>query len=164
MRSADWVTLLELIPAELHDNLGIIFTNGMELAVQTILRLEEAYVVVRGRPAGTTDAGRVFFVPYNQITYMGFQRPMQESDIRAIYGEPSAADEAPEDVPSAEPTDAPAQPATAANNGAPSPAPPVGPESVRPAARPSVLGKHGILERLRARAQASSTPKPPAGT
>src|SRR5438477_10443743 len=106
MRSADWVTLLRLIPPDQHDNLCIVFANGMELAAQSIVRLEESYAVLRGRPAGTTDSGRVFFVPYDQITFLGFQRPMQEAYIRELYGEPTAAAEAPpseQDAPPPEP-------------------------------------------------------------
>jgi hypothetical protein len=164
MRSADWVALLRLIPAELQDNLCIVFTNGMELAVQSILRLEEPYLVIRGRPAGTTDSGRVFFVPYNQITFVGFQKPMQEADVRALYGDTPAAEAPSTETPTAADADTD-NPATqpAADTAAPTAAPPAAPATARPAGRPSALGKHSILERLRARAQASNPPKPPGG-
>ena len=40
----------------------------------------------RGRVAGSTDAGRVFFVPYSHIDYFGFQQPLKESEFHELFG------------------------------------------------------------------------------
>jgi hypothetical protein len=164
MQSADWVSLLQLIPAEQHDSLSLVFVGGMEVAVHSILRLEGSYLVLRGRPAGTTDTGRVFFVPYDNIAYLGFQKPVAEAEIRALYGE-LPPDAMPETLPSEE---APAAPeATEQDAASPTaekaPAPTPVPQTTRSNSRPTVLGKNSILERLRARSQAAGTPpRPPA--
>jgi hypothetical protein len=164
MQGADWVSLFQLIPAEQHNSLYLVIASGLEVAVQSILRLEASYLVLRGRPAGTTDTGRVFFVPYDNIAYLGFQNPVSEAEVRALYGEPApeATSETPpsEDAPPAETTEQ-AAPSAAAET--PPSAPTPVPQTTRPSPRPSVLGKNSILERLRARSQAGGpAPRPPA--
>lgn len=147
MHSAAWIDLLKRIPPAQHDNLMLLTTIGTEITIQGILRLEEEYLVIRGRVAGTTDAGRFFFVPYSQINYLGFLRTVKEADVYALYGapppEPTAAKPA-ETEPSAQ---APAEgpPATAPVE--PVPSPPVEP----PVPKDEKPSKTILLERLRAR-------------
>src|SRR5262245_25625478 len=87
MQNLTWFALLQRIPPAQHDNLLILTSTGTEIAIQGILRMEEEYLVVRGRLSGTTDAGRVLFLPYNEITFLAFQKPIKEKDVYAIYGE-----------------------------------------------------------------------------
>jgi hypothetical protein len=162
MQSASWGVLLRLIPPAQHDNLILMTTVGIEMAVQKVLRVEEAYVVIRGRMAGTSDTGRVFFIPYNQINFLGFQKPMKEADVWALYGEsPPAAETAqPESAPAAgaEPPATPAVESPPATE--PPPVPDPEPTAPKPDARPSLPSKATLLERLRARTAAAAA-KPP---
>jgi hypothetical protein len=165
MHSSAWIVLLRRIPPDQHDILALVTTNGIEINIQTILRTEEDYVLIRGRLAGTTDTGRVFFVPYDQINYLGFVREVKETQIRAIYGEAPPAEpvEPKSDTCSTEP--ALAEPASAAAT--PDPAPPPAPEAKpppeppKPAAQFKIPRKSGVLERLRARAQITRNAGPP---
>ena len=87
MHSAAWIRLLGRIPPDQQDTLVVVTTIGIEINVQSILRTEDDYVVLRGRLAGTQETGRVFFVPYDQVNYVGFQREVKDAQIRALYGE-----------------------------------------------------------------------------
>src|SRR5581483_5685354 len=81
--------------------------------IQSLLRIDPECLALRGRLAGSTDAGRVFFVPYSQIDYFGFQQPLKEADFEQLFGnldsltatsstDPEPAEPAP--APSAQPT------------------------------------------------------------
>src|SRR5579883_797394 len=86
MHDAAWVKLLRHIPASEQSNLLLVTTSGREIAIQCLLRIDPECVALRGRLAGSTDAGRVFFVPYSQIDYFGFQQPLKEADFQQLFG------------------------------------------------------------------------------
>jgi hypothetical protein len=144
MQGAAWIDLFHKIPKQLHDNLMLLTSIGTEVAIQGVLHLEPDYAVLRGRVAGTTDAGRIMFIPYDQINYLGFNRLVKEADVYAMLGleppppEPVAA-EAVE-----QPADTAAAPAEPAGE-QPKPAEPPVPE------KPARSSKLVLLDRLRAR-------------
>ena len=78
MQSSVWATLLRQIPTECHDQLMLTTFGGTEIAIQGILRIDHEFLAIKGRLAGSQDAGRVFFLPYCQIDYLGFQRALKE--------------------------------------------------------------------------------------
>jgi hypothetical protein len=153
MQSASWVTLLQLIPLEQQFNLMLLTNNGIEISIQSIIRAEEEYVVLRGRMAGS-DLGRTLFLPYERITYIGFQKAIKEAEVRAMFGEgpleaAPAAELKPAELPPPQPTPAPPPP--------PQPAPPTvtaGPP--RSSTRFPLPSKSAMLARLRARSQAAN--------
>src|SRR5438067_13892215 len=108
MQSADWIRLLQKIPANYHDSLVLVTTIGIDITVQTIERIEDAYVMVRGRMSGSTDAGRLFFLPFDQINYLTYTKLAKQQDIAALLGEgpsappPAALEAAPLEEPSPE--------------------------------------------------------------
>ena len=53
MRNADWIELLRLIPAERYNILMIMTADGSEFNVQSLIRTEVEYLVVRARMAGS---------------------------------------------------------------------------------------------------------------
>src|SRR6516162_8350144 len=166
MQNSAWVALLRLIPPEQQDNIILTTSNGTDIAVQTVIRAETYYLVLRGRLTGTTDGGGFFFLPYDQIVYLGFLRPWKESEIRAMFGEnvipPASAEEArqaaqAEGAQSPEPSEkAPGTPAASPAE-APAKRPGVGGGSLlRPGRRsgvisPSNTNKAALLEKLRSR-------------
>ncbi len=113
MHDAAWVKLLRHIPASEQSNLLLVTTSGREIAIQGLLRIDPECVALRGRLAGSTDAGRIFFVPYSQIDYFGFQQPLKEAEFHELFGSlESLSSEPPPTAPEphAEPTlPAPAQ-------------------------------------------------------
>jgi len=170
MQNSAWIDLFRRIPADLHNTLTVITTVGIEIAIQNLVRIEEHYVVIRGRLAGTTDTGRAFFIPFSQINYLGITKEIKEPQLRALYGEapPAAEAERKADAattepaavqpPAAEATPAPAPPPEPAP-APPAPLPPVAPTS--PAPQLKTLRKSGVLQRLRERAQAGRSTAPP---
>jgi len=85
MHDAAWVKLLRHIPAHEHSNLMLVTTAGTEIAIQALLRIDPECLALRGRLAGSTDAGRVFFVPYAHIHYFGFQQPLEEAAFHELF-------------------------------------------------------------------------------
>ena len=148
MHDAAWVKLLRYIPASEQANLVLVTTSGREIAIQSLLRIDPECVALRGRLAGSTDAGRIFFVPYSQIDYFGFQQPLKEAEFHELFGNLEALSADPPS-PSAAPETAEPPPPTAAQ-----PTPP----------RTPVAIKSAVLEKFRARS--SSHPgaqlRPPA--
>jgi hypothetical protein len=137
MRSATWVKLFRHIPPADQDKLMLVTTGGVEIAIQCFLRLDAECLALRGRLAGSTDAGRVFFVPYSHIDYFGFQQPVKESEFHDLFG----SLELPEAAVLAEPAPAAADPAA--------PAPPNGKPGSSP--RNPLAIKSTVLEKFRAR-------------
>ena len=133
MHDAAWVKLLRHIPASEQSNLQLVTTSGREIAIQCLLRIDPQCLALRGRLAGSQDAGRIFFVPYSHIDYFGFQQPLKEAEFHELFGSLESL--------SAEPPAA-----------APEPAEPAGQRPPRPTpARTPIAIKSAVLEKFRAR-------------
>src|SRR5262245_51250657 len=95
MQSAVWVGLLQQVPWEQRQRLMVVTNVGAEIAIQDIVQMANEYLVLRGRLAGTNDAGRLFLIPFDQITYISSQDAIREEVIRATFCSSSAAASAP---------------------------------------------------------------------
>ncbi len=158
MQGSSWMAFLEKVPPEQLDNLLFITNNGTGIAVKGVLRAESEYLVVRGRLLGAAEEGGGFyFIPYDQINFVGFQRLVKEAVVLSMYdgkaaptklGSPAKSDgaDAAETTTTASPTPAPTPTPDSDGSGA-----------ARPAAAP---GKAALLERLRARRSSDEMPKP----
>ncbi len=123
MQNHDWIELFRLIPAEQHNTLVLTTTTGVDLSIEMILRSEMNYLVFRGRTCGSTDDGRVFFLPYKQIDFLQINRQVKEAEIRQLFGE------SPDEAAGAAATDAELEPAAPGNLSA-TPLPGMGPGAV----------------------------------
>lgn len=85
MQTLAWEQLFRFIPEQHRNNLSIITRAGVEFNVQMLLRIESECVAIRGRLAGSQDAGRIFFIPYETIDHVGFIREMRESEFAEIF-------------------------------------------------------------------------------
>ena len=146
MQRTTWLKLLRTIPDTQHDNLLAITTNGTELAIKGLVRMEEEYLIVRGRVTGVTEeGGGIYFLPLANIEYLGFQRPVKEPELISWFGGTEAAK-------------ADASKAAAAREEPPpetiTPPPPAPGQQL-----PGVAAKAALLERLRAR-RAGTPAKP----
>jgi hypothetical protein len=160
MQAPSWITLFERIPATLHDCLVLTLATGAEIMMQSVLRLESDYAIIRGRMAGSTDAGRVIVLPFDQIVNLAFAKRMLEPEVQAVFGdlltgaaEPNSATGEEEEVEAQEITDVeecvdgPSQgPPTPMNTKLPQPK-----ESVPAKNKPVAPSKSILLARLRAR-------------
>jgi hypothetical protein len=140
MQDAAWMKLLRHIPASEQSKLMLVTTCGTEITIQCILRIDPECLALRGRLAGSTDAGRVFFVPYSHIDYFGFQQPLKEAEFHELFSNMGALTA---DTP---PGETPAPQADAPEPAAPSPVK----ANQTPTRGPTVI-KSAVLEKFRAR-------------
>jgi hypothetical protein len=87
MESSSWSALLQRLPLDQHEKLMMVTSGGTEMAIQRILFIQGDCLIIKGRLSGSQDTGRVFFIPYSHIDYLGFQTAVLESDIRNWFGE-----------------------------------------------------------------------------
>jgi hypothetical protein len=147
MQGSAWIALLRRFPAELHNTLALGLVTGDEVVVQQLIRLEEDFVIVRGRMSGSTAEGRIMAVPYAHMTLVALNKRMTEPEVQKLFGKglPTVsldADDGLEETRAApvEPAPATAEPAAAA---------PVVAEAAKPKAVPP--SKSMLLARLRER-------------
>jgi hypothetical protein len=86
MESCAWVAVLRQVPAEQQDQYMLVTVGGTEIAIQSLLRVEREFVALKGRLAGSQEAGRIFFVPFSQIDYFGTQKPIKDSEFNDVFG------------------------------------------------------------------------------
>jgi hypothetical protein len=166
MQNPPWLAMLRQIPPAFHNALTLVTRIGQEIAIQNIFRMEDDFLVIRGRMAGTTDAGRVFVIPYAELHYLGFQKPLKEEEVDAMLGgnfgsaqataAPAAAvKESSLDSPSANPKAE--EPAAEKPVAEPPPAKPAPePTPVPTAEKPKPPSSSVLLERVRARLAAQA--------
>lgn len=150
MQAQVWDALLRKIPANYHAGLSVSTLAGAEIILQSIIRLEPTHALVRGRPAGSTDGGRIMIIPFDQIDFVSFTQRLSEAEVQAIFG--SATTNFPEI------SVRPEQPEANGTPPAESPVknlttPPAPPEPANKSGRPS---KSMLLAKLRARLGESS--------
>jgi hypothetical protein len=147
MRRDECVELFKRIPEAYHPQVNFVLRNQFVLSVDMVVRFEPTYVAFRGREGGTTDEGRAFFVPYEEIAYIRLERVVRLGELKQMYGETgyidaedrlSAAEAKPADV-AKTPTDT----QTPAPVVTPAPVPVMGTD-------PASIAKQNLLERIRA--------------
>jgi hypothetical protein len=135
MHNTVWVKLLGHIPEGDQAKFMLVTTGGTEIAIQCFLRIDPEVLVLRGRLAGSTDAGRVFFIPFAHIDYFGSQQPVKEAEFHELFDKLEPMGHTPPPAPAA---------------------PSVVPElAAPPAARGQQAIKSTVLERFRSRSVTS---------
>jgi hypothetical protein len=117
------------------------------LTLDQVIRAEADYLVFRGREGGTTDEGRAFFVPYEEISYIKLDRVVRINQIRRMYGETVALDSEERFEKEQQGESAPAEVVS-------TPAP------TAPPLDPAAIAKQNLLERIRAARTSAGNPKP----
>lgn len=87
MTSTDWIDLLRMIPINQHKQLMIVTRAGLELNIELILRVDPEYLVFRGRMTGSTDEGRGFFFPFDEILCIYLNRTVQVQEMAEMFGD-----------------------------------------------------------------------------
>jgi len=86
MQAQHWGDLFRRVPLEAQNALLLGLSNGSEVAVQDLLRIDENYLLLRGRIGGTTDTGRLFCLPYQQLTFCCVTRQLPQELLVHIFG------------------------------------------------------------------------------
>src|SRR5262245_20524354 len=81
MLGAVWGALIRHIPAEQQNQYMLVTRSGVEIAIQSFLRVEAHLLIFKGRLAGSQEAGRIFFLPYSNIDFIGTALPVKDSDF-----------------------------------------------------------------------------------
>ena len=89
MRRDDVYEILRRMPAQDLPAVVFVLRNGAALSLDAVARLEAEYLVFRGREGGTTEEGRAFFLPYEEVSYLKYDREGTLNDIKRLYGEES---------------------------------------------------------------------------
>jgi hypothetical protein len=144
MRREECVELFKRIPELYHPQVNIVLRNQYMLSVDVIVRFEQLYVVFRGREGGTTDEGRAFFVPYEEIAYFKLERVVKLGELKQMYGETGYVD-AEDRLSQGE--KAPEKDAAKLAVDAPTPVPNVGTTLPQD---PASIAKQNLLDRIRA--------------
>jgi hypothetical protein len=87
MHNSAWVALLKHVPAEQQSRFMLVTTSGTEISLQSFLLIEQECVAVKGRLAGSQEAGRVFFIPYANIDYFGFSQPVKDTEFSEMFSD-----------------------------------------------------------------------------
>lgn len=147
MRREDCQEMFKRIPEGYHPQINLILRGQGMITVDVLVRFEPHYVVLRGREQGSTDEGRAFFVPYEEIAYFRLERVVKLGELKAMYGETGYVD-AEDALLSAEDKEAAAaaEPVAAGVDAkTPPPAPaPIGPTD------PAAIARQNLLDRIRA--------------
>ncbi len=86
MQGQDWGNLLRRIPAAYHEGLTLATVTETEVVVSSIIQLEEDFLILRGRTAGSSDGGKIIILPFKQINFLCFRNPLSEAEVAAIFG------------------------------------------------------------------------------
>jgi hypothetical protein len=90
MRREDLVEMFKRIPERMHQYVNLVMHNQAVLSVDVVARFEPTYLVIRGREGGTTDEGRAFWVPYDEVSYVRVEQVLKLGDLKRLYGEEHA--------------------------------------------------------------------------
>jgi hypothetical protein len=147
MRREDCVELFGKIPQVYHPQVNLILRGQGMITVDVVIRFEPHYVVLRGREQGSTDEGRAFFVPYEEIAYFRLERVVKLGEIKSMYGETGYVDAEDALLGTTEKIEIDAAAETAAGAASKTPPPvasPLGPTD------PAAIARQNLLERIRA--------------
>jgi hypothetical protein len=144
MRREDCEELFQKIPRDYHPQINLILRGQGMITVDVLIRFESNYVVLRGREQGSTDEGRAFFVPYEEIAYLRLERVVKLSELKAMYGETGYVD-AEDALLSTEERSAEAAAATGVDAKTPPPS-----QTPMAPGDPAAIARQNLLERIRA--------------
>ena len=135
MRRDDLLDILHRIPSADHPKVMFALRAGPMVCLETVVRTEPTYLLVRGREAGNQDEGRAFFLPYEDIVTVKIERMVKLSELEAMFDD--KPNQQREERKSA------ADAATTISTDTPAPVP-------APALDPAEIAKQNLLDRIRA--------------
>lgn len=80
-----WIAVFRRIPENMHDGLTVGLRSGVEIAIQTILKLEPDFIIMRGRLTGTQEGGKILMMPYAEMTVLSIVAPHEGYGSRGDF-------------------------------------------------------------------------------
>ncbi len=81
-----WREMLAKIPETQYPGLSLFTSTGLEISVGDIIRIEESYLIIRGRISGM-DLVRFLFLPFDKLELLATQVTVREKMVREWWGE-----------------------------------------------------------------------------
>lgn len=81
MESASWRRILESIRPEEFPSLIVRTMDQVEVAVESLARIEDEVVLVKGRLSGAPDGRRLFIFPYDKLSSLYVNRIVANDEI-----------------------------------------------------------------------------------
>ena len=85
MTGEEWKAVLALIPADEVVKFVLVLAGGNEICLDTIVRAEEKYLVVRGRLSGQVEDGRAFVVPLDKVSYLRWEKSVRIDELKGMF-------------------------------------------------------------------------------
>ena len=143
MQRDDVCEVLKKIPDTDLTKVVLVLRYNAAITIDVLARLEEDYIVLRGRENGTNDEGRAFFIPFEDILFIRLDRVVTLGEMKGWYGEKMA-----------EGTERTELPTTASEAKAAEKKSPTSPLTTTPAPAPAMdpagIAKQNLLARIRA--------------
>lgn len=86
MLNSSWEAIFKSIPPELQNQYILVTASGTELAIQSLLRIEAEFVIIKGRLSGSQEQGRVFFLPFEHVDWLGTAAAIKDTDFNEVFG------------------------------------------------------------------------------
>jgi len=86
MNNEEWIALYKTIPEDIIPAMVIQLVNGTDICLDTIIHYQPQYLVARGRLGGTTDESRGFFIPYDQMIMLRWEKLVKLRDMQEVAG------------------------------------------------------------------------------
>jgi hypothetical protein len=135
MRREDVLDILDKIPTEDLNKTILTLRGGGSITIDVIIRIEDDYLIIRGREGGTNDEGRGFFVPFDELLFVKIDRIVSAYEVKKMYGEKIEMPTSVFDQPVAEQSN---DPKTQVDTSTPAPL------------DPAAIAKQNLLARIRA--------------
>ena len=84
MKNEQWVSLFQSFPELTHPQLVVQLQTGVEICIDSIVLLTPYMIVIRGRLGGTTDEGRGYFIPYEQLAALRWEKALKLADLQRL--------------------------------------------------------------------------------
>ena len=81
MRRDDVADIFQRLPDTEHARVHVIMRAGPVVSIDSLIRLQPHYAVIRGREAGNQAERRVCFVPYDDMVCMKLERVVKNYEL-----------------------------------------------------------------------------------
>lgn len=85
MTNQEWIDMFRAVPESEHTKLVIVLHTGADICVDTLVRFEKTFLVLRGRLGGTIEEARAFMVPYDQMMCLRIERVIKIEELEAMF-------------------------------------------------------------------------------
>lgn len=87
MTREDWISILQKLPENIHDQVVFSLSTGIDVYNQRFLQHGLESLLIRGRLGGSDEGERIFMIPWSEIKVLFFSRPVEDEILFRIFGD-----------------------------------------------------------------------------